>query len=267
MSVKCTDIGAFFISEGFDKDKRNTGRPRLKKQIALLIELQTIDQDIRTLNTKKQTLPEKASELDQTLKARKEKTEEERQGLEGLNKLHKEKESELKQGQEKLRKAKERLLEVKTNKEYQAMLTEIDTVEKSNGRIEEEILVLYDRIDEKKGFVKSHEKDLKQYQGSYEAERKQIDAELSSIDGELEIQQKKFEALVPALKPDLLRRYEMIKGRRNGVAVVSARNAVCSGCNMNLPPQLYNELQRSEELICCPNCNRILYWDETTNGG
>jgi hypothetical protein len=239
----------------------------LKKQIALLIELQKIDQDIRTLNTKKQTLPEKASELDQALKARKEKTEEERQGLEGLNKLHKEKESELKQGQEKLRKAKERLLEVKTNKEYQAMLTEIDTVEKSNGRIEEEILVLYDRIDEKKGFVKSHEKDLKQYQGSYETERKQIDAELSSIDGELEIQQKKFETLVPGLKPDLLRRYEMIKGRRNGIAVVSARNAVCSGCNINLPPQLYNELQRSEELICCPNCNRILYWDETVNGG
>jgi predicted nucleic acid-binding Zn-ribbon protein len=239
----------------------------LKKQIALLIELQKIDQDIKILNTKKQTLPEKASELDQALQARKEKTEEERQGLEGLNKLHKEKESELKQGQEKLRKAKERLLEVKTNKEYQAMLTEVDTVEKSNGRIEEEILVLYDRIDEKKGFVKGHEKDLKQYQGSYETERKQIDAELSSIDGELEIQQKKYEALVPGLKPELLRRYEMIKGRRNGVAVVSARNAVCSGCNINLPPQLYNELQRSEELICCPNCNRILYWDETVNGG
>jgi len=239
----------------------------LKKQIALLIELQKIDQDIRTLNTKKQTLPEKASEIDQALQARTAKAEEERQGLEGLNKLHKEKESELKQGQEKLRKAKERLLEVKTNKEYQAMLTEIDTFEKSNGRIEEEILILYDRIDEKKGFVKSHEKDLKQYQSSYEAERKEIDEELSSIDGELEIQQKKFEALVPGLKPELLRRYEMIKGRRNGLAVVFARNAVCSGCNINLPPQLYNELQRSEELICCPNCNRILYWDETVNGG
>jgi predicted nucleic acid-binding Zn-ribbon protein len=239
----------------------------LKEQIALLIELQKIDQDIRTLNTKKQTLPEKASELDKNFQDLKDKAEEERQGLEGLNKLHKEKESELKQGQEKLRKAKERLLEVKTNKEYQAMLTEIDTVEKSNGRIEEEILILYDRIDEIKGFVKGHEKDLKQYQGSYEAERKQIDEELASIDGELESQKKKFEALVPGLKPELLRRYEMIKGRRNGIAVVSARNSICSGCNMNLPPQLYNELQRSEELICCPNCNRIIYWDESANGG
>ena len=81
--------------------------------------------------------------------------EDDRRGLEGLNTLHKEKESELKQGQEKLRKAKARLLEVKTNKEYQAMLAEIETLEKGNGRIEEEILVLYDRIDEKRGSLKT----------------------------------------------------------------------------------------------------------------
>jgi uncharacterized protein len=239
----------------------------LKEQIALLIKLQKIDQDIRTLNTKKQTLPEKARKLEQDFQARKEQMEEERTGLEGLNKLHKEKESELKQGQEKLRKAKERLQEVKTNKEYQAMLTEIEALEKGNGRIEEEILVLYDRIDEKKGSLKNHEKDFAQYRGDSEAERKSIDAALASIDGELVDQKKKFDALAPGLEPDLRRRYEMIKGRRNGIAVVSARSAVCSGCNINLPPQLYNELQRSEELICCPNCNRILYWDEIANDG
>jgi predicted nucleic acid-binding Zn-ribbon protein len=239
----------------------------LKEQMALLIDLQKIDQDIRTLNNKKQTLPEKAGELDQDFQTRKDRMEEDRNGLEGLNKLHKEKESELKQGQEKLRKARERLQEVKTNKEYQAMLTEIETLGKGSGRIEEEILVLYDRIDERKVSLKSNEKDFEQYRDGYEAQRKKIDEELASIDGELVEQKKKFEALVPGLKPDVRRRYEMIKGRRNGIAVVSARDAICSGCNMNLPPQLYNELQRSEGLIYCPNCNRILYWDEIINGG
>ena len=75
----------------------------MKEQIALLIDLQKIDQDIRTLNNKKQTLPEKAGELDQDFQARKDRMEDDRNGLEGLNTLHKEKESELKQGQEKLR--------------------------------------------------------------------------------------------------------------------------------------------------------------------
>ncbi len=238
----------------------------MKKQITLLVDLQKIDQDIRTLNTKKQTLPEKAKEIDQNFQDRKDKVEEDRKGLDGLNKLHKEKESDLKLGQDKLRKAKERLLEVKTNKEYQAMLTEIDAVEKANGRIEEEILILYDRIDEKKGFLKKHEEDFDQYQGGYEAERKRIEEEMASLDGALDEQKIKFDALVQGLESALRRRYEMIKGRMNGIAVVAVRKGICSGCHMNIPPQLDNDLQRSEEIICCPNCNRIIYWSESANG-
>jgi hypothetical protein len=238
----------------------------LKKQLSLLVGLQEIDQVIKTLNTKKQTLPEKAKELDQDFQDRKDRVEEEQKGLEGLNRLHKEKESDLKQGQEKLRRAKERLLEVKTNKEYQAMLMEIEAIEKTNGRIEEEILVLYDRIDEKKGLLAIHVKTFEESRGEYAEERKRIDEEMASLDGELDEQKKKFDVLVEGLDLALRKRYEMIKGRRNGVAVVAAPRGICSGCNMNIPPQLYNDLQRSEEIICCPNCNRIIYWSETGNG-
>lgn len=238
----------------------------MKKQITLLIDIQKIDQEVRILNTKKQTLPEKAAELDTSFRSSKERMEEERTGLEGLNKLHREKESELKTGQDKLRKARERLLEVKTNKEYQAMLTEIETIEQANSRIEEEILSLYDRIDERKGALKIHEKEFEQLRATFEVERKKIDEEMASLDGALHEQKDQFEALVRNLEPDLKRRYEMIKVRRNGIAIVAVRKGICSGCNMNLPPQLYNDLQRCEQIHCCPNCNRILYWDESANG-
>lgn len=238
----------------------------MKNQIALLIEIQKIDQEVRTLNTKKQTLPEKAAELDESFRSGRERIDEERTGLEGLSKLHREKESELKAGQEKLRKARERLHEVKTNKEYQAMLTEIETIEKTNGKIEEEILLLYDRIDERKGALKTHEKEFEAVRATYETERRKIEAEMASLDGALQEQKARFDTLIGDLEPDLRRRYEMIKVRRNGVAVVAVRKGVCCGCNMNLPPQLYNELQRSDQIHCCPNCNRLLYWDESANG-
>ena len=238
----------------------------MKSQITLLIDIQKIDQEVRNLNTKKQTLPDRAAGLDQSYRAGKDRLEEERTGLEGLNKLHRERESELKAGQDKLRKAKERLLEVKTNKEYQAILTEIETLEQANGRIEEEILVLYDRIDERKGALRVHEKEFEAFRANYEAERKKIDEEMASLDGALQEQKARFEDLVRNLAPDLRRRYEMIKVRRNGIAIVAARKGICSGCHMNIPPQLYNELQRSDQILCCPNCNRILYWDETANG-
>ncbi len=244
-----------------------TGERDLKQQMGLLIELQKIDLALKALNEKRLSLPEKAKELDSDFQARKERIEEERQGLEGLNKLHKEKESELKQGQEKLKRAKDRLLEVKTNKEYQAILTEIETIGQANGKIEEDILVLYDRIDEKKVQLKTHEKDFQTGRNDYERERKDIEEALASIDGAFEEQQKKFDGVVVGLAPDVRRRYEMIKGRRNGLAVVGARKGICMGCNMNIPPQLYNDLLKYEQLICCPNCNRIIYWEDNSNEG
>jgi len=58
----------------------------------------------------------------------------------------------------------------------------------------------------------------------------------------------------------LLEKYERIRNRNGGIGVVSVWKAVCNGCHMNIPPQLYNELQKSSELMICPNCNRIIYY-------
>jgi len=40
------------------------------------------------------------------------------------------------------------------------------------------------------------------------------------------------------------------------------RNGTCQGCNMNIPPQLYNQLQRGDTIELCGTCNRIIYWDK-----
>ena len=51
-----------------------------------------------------------------------------------------------------------------------------------------------------------------------------------------------------------------VKKSNKGVGVISVWKAVCNGCHMNIPPQLYNELQKTKELLSCPNCNRIMYF-------
>ena len=63
------------------------------------------------------------------------------------------------------------------------------------------------------------------------------------------------------MRPDVLKRYGNIRMRR-GLAVVSVRNGTCQGCNMNIPPQLYNVLQRGQTVETCPSCHRIIYWEE-----
>ena len=63
-----------------------------------------------------------------------------------------------------------------------------------------------------------------------------------------------------ALEEGLIRKYEAIRNLHKGVAVVSVWKEVCNGCHMNIPPQMYNELQKTTILMSCPHCNRIIYW-------
>jgi predicted nucleic acid-binding Zn-ribbon protein len=57
-----------------------------------------------------------------------------------------------------------------------------------------------------------------------------------------------------------LEQYKFLKGKRNGTAVAPAAEGFCQACHMQIPPQLYNELQRNDHLIACPSCHRILYF-------
>ena len=63
------------------------------------------------------------------------------------------------------------------------------------------------------------------------------------------------------MRSDVLKKYSAIRMRR-GLALVPVKNGTCQGCNMNIPPQLFNTLQRGNSIEVCGNCNRIIYWDK-----
>lgn len=232
----------------------------MKEQLSYLIELQRLDLKIGEITTKKKELPEKIEQMDEEFMAITASMEEARDKLEELNKHHTEKEDKLKRGIDALKKTKDRLLEVKTNKEYQAILKEIETIENKNSEIEDEIISAMEDIDHLKIVLKAKEKDFDNCRSQHEKEKKRIEKEISQLDVDLADCKQKRNDLGRKVRSELHKRYETIKGARNGLAVVSAWKEVCGGCHMNIPPQLYIELQRSAELLSCPNCNRIIYW-------
>jgi uncharacterized protein len=236
----------------------------LKTQLSLLIEIQKIDSDIKDLFLKKKELPEKIVKIDQEFQKLSDTTQQEKSALENINKIHRDKEAEFKQGTEKLKRTKDRLLEVKTNKEYQAMLKEIETIEQKNSQIEDEIIILLDKIEALKNHLKKVDEEFEIYRQQHENERTNAQEELELIDKKFLFCQEKLNDVLKELHPELLRKYEMIKGRNNGLAVVSVRKGICDGCHMNIRPQLYNDLQKFDQILACPNCQRIIYWDETT---
>jgi predicted nucleic acid-binding Zn-ribbon protein len=232
----------------------------LKAQLSFLIELQKIDLKIGEITIKRKELPEKIAQMDEEFMAMTVNMEESRSKLEELNKRRGDKEDKLKRGVDSLKKTKDRLLEVKTNKEYQAILKEIETIEKKNSDNEDEIITAMEDLDNIKSVLKTNEKDFDDRKSRYESEKQKIAQEISQLDVDLADCQQKSSDLRRQVRSELQKKYEIIKGARNGLAVVSVWKEVCGGCHMNIPPQLYIELQRSVDLLSCPNCNRIIYW-------
>jgi predicted nucleic acid-binding Zn-ribbon protein len=232
----------------------------LKEQLSLLIELQKAESEINKINIKCKNLPEEIAKLEEAFRVFEAGLEEDRKKFEDTQKAHREGEEKLKKGQEALKKGKERLNDVKTNKEYQAVLKEIEAFEKKNSETEDQIISLLEAVDKAKAEFKIKEKEMASYKQRYGETKKNMEAELHSLDDALETCRQKSGKLRGKISAELLKKYEAIKSLHNTLAVVAVWKEVCEGCYMNLPPQLYIELQRSTELHMCPNCNRIIYW-------
>lgn len=232
----------------------------MKKNLLLLIELQECDSQLVNFSTKKIKLPEKIAKLNEEFLVFKNGIEQNKHKYDELKTRRVESENKIKKINESMVKTKERLLEVKNNKEYQAMLKEIEIAEASRGDIETEIISILEELDKLSILVKKDEDVLNQRKKEYEAEVKIIENDLNTIDADAVSWEKKRAHLRKDVSAEILARYEKVKNRNNGVGVISVWKQVCNGCHMNIPPQLYNELQKTTELLSCPNCNRIMYF-------
>ncbi|HNY51412.1 MAG TPA: C4-type zinc ribbon domain-containing protein [Smithella sp.] len=234
----------------------------MKDKLLLLIKIQECDSQLVKLSAKKKTLPEDIEKLNRAFSSFEEEIKTNKIKYDELKARHTESENKIKRINEGVVKTKERMLEVKNNKEYQAMLKEIETAEKSRGEVETAIISILDEMDKLSALVKKDDDILKEKRAKYEQEKKTIEDELNAVDSDTagwEEKRKELQAHIPA---DLMMKYEKVRKRNRGIGVTSVWKSVCNGCHMNIPPQLYNEVQRSEELFSCPNCNRIIYFQD-----
>jgi len=155
--------------------------------------------------------------------------------------------------------AEARLPQIKTQREYLAVLKEVDTAKKQIKELND-LLAAKDRDlaaltadkDEKDG-------ELSVLVEQTSARQAEIAATAASLDAGLDAQGRQRDNLTQQLPTSLRKRYEMLLERRGGVAVVEARAGACLGCHMHLPPQLFNRLYVAKEVQNCPHCNRLLY--------
>ena len=94
-----------------------------------------------------------------------------------------------------------------------------------------------------------------------EAERKSIQEKMAHGDTVWKEQTERREVISKQLEANLVKLYDILKEKRQGLGVVGAKDETCQGCFVNIPPQMFIEVQKNNALIRCPNCNRILYWE------
>ena len=153
-----------------------------------------------------------------------------------------------------------KLMNVQTNREYQSLLKEIEDSKTSTKDKEEESMHLMEqeenlqkKIAELTNLVEAEEKLLAEEKEKISALSAEIEAKKVKVEKSRTTQAKKISG-------PMKNRYEQLRDRRNGIAIVGVTNGVCQGCYMNIPPQQYNEVLRGEDLISCPTCQRMMYF-------
>ena len=231
----------------------------LKDQIRKLVELQIMDEEIFRF---KRDLREKPVELEAlkvefeskkvTLKSLEDK-------LKTIQVAQKELELDLKVKEEGISKADGSLSLLKTNKEYQTRLLEIENLKADKSIVEEKILLGYDVVDAARKALETERAVVVQYEKEFNTKKKQVDDDMAIIADQVKVKESQRERIAPEVRPDCLSRYERVLKNKDGLGIVKVNNHACGGCYMHLTEQVMNELKKYEQIIACDQCARILY--------
>jgi len=177
-----------------------------------------------------------------------------------LEKQRKEMDARLEVDGGRMRDNRMRMSRVKTDRELMALQREIDLGREAKALLEEELLVVMETVEKLAGQLTEEEAALALLEAEVQAKIEEPRSEAVALSDGLEAAKAAREELACAIDVGLRAKYEQIFGRRGGTAVVEARQGICTGCRMSLPPQLFNELQKYKKVRQCPSCHRIIFY-------
>ncbi|HYK90064.1 MAG TPA: C4-type zinc ribbon domain-containing protein [Acidobacteriota bacterium] len=159
----------------------------------------------------------------------------------------------------KLSKLKDQLMSVKTNKEYTAMLHEIQMAEDRIRSEEDKILVIMEEMESKEQDLKGAEKALKATTLMLEEKIRVCENAVPGLEAERARLHEERRAMEAHVETELLARYRRIAEARKGIALAEAKDELCTACHVRIRPQVYADLLRTESIHACDSCSRILF--------
>jgi predicted nucleic acid-binding Zn-ribbon protein len=232
--------------------------PNLERLMRLQDLCLAIEEQARRLSA----MPGRQQDLEQSLARHRADVAKARDELADSQKQRRKLEGELQTVETRITKYQGQLMEVKTNKEYTAMLHEIETVKEERGGIETRILQAMDLADTLEGSIKRMESALSEEEQRVSAGLAQLkQEEQKALDRKASLEGDRS-GVEGELPPELVSEFARVSRARGGVAVARVVAGLCQGCSVRIQPRIFQQVRRNEGILRCDSCRRFLYYIE-----
>jgi len=231
-----------------------------EKQIEQLIILQQVDDEIIILREEIEKAPLELAGLEEQMGEFKERRVQIDERMDILKDQQKKLGVEIEEDAGKIKKSKNKLMLVGNTKEYHAMMREMDSLEKLNRMRDEEQVAVKEELIRQDDATTSLNEEMSGVKEQYDALKTTLDERLAAAQKKLDSLGRKRKKACKVVPPPILGRYEFIRERMENPVIVPVTNGVCNGCHIMIPPQDYNDLQRGQQILSCPNCQRLIHW-------
>jgi predicted nucleic acid-binding Zn-ribbon protein len=230
-------------------------------QLKTLIDLQGVDTRIAAHEAEAARLPNEIAAIHAAIDSAKKDVDAGKTRLDAAKKDQRTREKDLEVVQAKRSKTEGRLYEVKTNKEYSAVLAEIEEIKQEKGRVEEEILLLMESQERLTADIKDAEGRFKAREAQGKQEESALQEKLRAVEADLALVRAERAELTRQLPVPVLADYDKLLKARGGLALAQVTKPnLCGGCRMTVTPQRLQELRAQSALLPCESCGRYLYW-------
>ena len=230
----------------------------MKKQLEILIKMQKLDTIIGQKNILTKELPQQLNSLKQSLKDADETVVATKSDLDENLKDQKLRELDIADNNTKIAKYKNQLLTIETNKEYKALNSEINHLEKKNSGVDDNLIGLMEAESELRERLDEENKAQKKASDELKANEEKLEKEIMEVQKDIEDLKSKRNVMAKDLPRDLIRRYgNLIKNKNRKAVVFNIKNA-CSGCGYIIRPQVAIDIKEGNSVIYCESCGRIL---------
>ena len=234
----------------------------MQESLKVLLELQKMDQDLHELEQYKVDIPSQLETMSSVTSEAETRLTDQETKVADIDKNRRQHERELETAQEQIKKYQGQLYSVKTNKEYDALQTEIQAQKIKISEFEDEILQLITEAEAVGEILETMRAETDSLVQGFSEERTVLETRLSAVDEDVAVKMDERKRMAMRVENRILKVYDRLRRGLRGMTVVPVKKGACSGCFYVIPLQVMLLIRQEQKLISCESCGRILIVEE-----